>query len=639
MFIKSVCTVLLVFSSLTIVSQENLYSSSTIPENLKKSANAVVRLNDIDVSLESSKKMVIKKKSLITVLNKEGDDNIDAYVFYDDDVHIKELEVLVYNKFGDLIKKIKEKDFKDISAVDGGTLYSDSRVKYLEYTPIDYPYTLEFTCETETGNTAFIPPFSPITDYFVSVETSKYTLNYPEDITIRKKEKNLEGFQFEKEDTIGKLVYKVKNIEVYKPEDYSPSFRNIIPKVLLAANQFTYEEVYASVDDWNSMGIWFQENLLNGRNHITEETKKHILKLVEGIDDPIEKAKIVYKYVQDNTRYISVQVGIGGMQPISALEVDKVKYGDCKGLTNYTKSLLEVVGVNSNYTRLYASPSSQISVDKDFVSFGGQTNHVILNIPQENQDDIWLECTSQKVPFGFIGEFTDDRDVLVVTPEGGKIKHTKKYTTNENSQTIEGSFALSDDGTIDVTANVVSKGIQYDNKYWIETETARDLDVYYKKRWSYINNITINKKDITNNKDSVALIENIKFLATNYSKKVGDRMLFNVNALNRNTNIPDRYRARKYPLKINRGFIDVDEVEIKLPKSYKVEALPNKVVIENKFGHYKEELTVKDEKTLIYKREFMVNDGEFPKEDYNGFRNFYKEVTKQDNSKVALIKI
>ena len=78
----------------------------------------------------------------------------------------------------------------------------------------------------------------------------------------------------------------------------------------------------------------------------------------------IGKAKKIYQYVQDNTRYISVQVGIGGMQPITAKEVDLVKYGDCKGLTNYTKSLLDIVGVKSNYTRLYASASNQISVDK-----------------------------------------------------------------------------------------------------------------------------------------------------------------------------------------------------------------------------------------------------------------------------------
>ena len=42
--------------------------------------------------------------------------------------------------------------------------------------------------------------------------------------------------------------------------------------------------------------------------------------------------------------------------------------------------------------------------------------------------------------------------------------------------------------------------------------------------------------------------------------------------LNRNTDIPDRYRDRKLPLKIKRGFKDVDEVEIKLPSRFQVES-------------------------------------------------------------------
>ena len=115
-------------------------------------------------------------------------------------------------------------------------------------------------------------------------------------------------------------------------------------------------------------------------------------------------------------------------------------------------------------------------------------------------------------------------------------------------------------------------------------------------------------------------------------------MILTINALNRITEIPDRYRNRKLPLKISRGYKYIDEVEITLPEDYKVEVLPEAIKIENKFGRYHAEVIVKDEETLIYKREFMINDGEFPKEDYDDFRGFYKEVSRHDNAKVALVK-
>jgi len=297
-------------------------------------------------------------------------------------------------------------------------------------------------------------------------------------------------------------------------------------------------------------------------------------------------------------------------------------------------ALLHAVGIKSNYSVVY-SGSSQRSFEKDFA--GMQGDHVILNIPNNNQN-IWLECTSQKLPFGFIGDFTDDRDVLVITPEGGKIEHTKKYSTLESLQNIHGTCSILNDGSINAAVKVSSQGIQYDDKYWLETEPERDLNRYYKERWNYINNMSIKDMRIENDKEAIELTETIDFKASNYTKKVGNRMLVNLNVLNRNSHIPDRYRNRKLPLKINRGFIDVDDVEIQLPSEYKIESLPKGQLIETQFGSYKTEILVIDDSKINYKRTFMVRDGQFPKEDYEAFRSFYKDVSQFDNAKMALIK-
>lgn len=640
MYLKIFCFLILCLVHFQISSQDKNHISLTIPESLSEDANAVVRLSESTVVIKSIDDMVETEKRIVTVLNSHGKDAVGAQVYYDNDVRVKHIQAVVFDAFGNEIEKFRKNDFKDVSAVDGGTLYSDSRVLYLDYTPISYPYTIEFTAETSTSNTAFIPTFAPIRSYFVSVEQSSYKINYPDDITLRQKESNLEGIDVEKSSSEDfKLIYELKHIAAYKPEDFSPPFRNLVPKVLFATNEFNYEGVYARAGDWNSMGKWFNDNLLSGRAAVSPETASYIKNLVATDTCNIEKAKKIYQFVQDNTRYISVQVGIGGMQPISALDVDRVKYGDCKGLTNYTKALLDIAGVKSYYTRLYASPSEQLSVDKNFVSFSGQTNHVILNIPQENKEDIWLECTSQSLPFGFIGDFTDDRDVLVVTPEGGMIKHTTKYATEENIQVLKGHYALSAEGDIKAEVDIVSKGIQYDDKYRIALYDPRDKDMAYKKLWRYINSLTFDDIATNNDKNKVEFTEHVKFNAKNYSKKAGTRMLFTLNALNRNRYIPDRYRNRTLPLKIKRGFTDRDEVLIKIPAGFTVESLPKNKILDNKFGSYKFEIEKRDGNTLLYKREFIVKDGEYPKEDYAAFRDFYKQVSKLDNAKVALLKI
>jgi len=636
---KNIVGSILLFASLNALSQSNSFAVDQIPDNLKKSANAVIRSYDIEVTLSSSSKMVIKEKRVITILNENGNRNIGAYSYYDNNSKIKDIKVFIYDRFGNEIKKIKKHDFKDQSAVDGQTLYSDSRVKYLSYTPISYPYTVEFISEILNENTAFIPAFYPLDNYFLSSENSSYVIINPSNLNLRIRKKNFDGLNLFVEENNEKLSYKLSSINAVKPEDFSPSFNDIFPSIMVASEEFTYGGVNAKVKDWASLGKWFNDNLLEGRAEVSAKTQNEVKKLVKGIENPIEKARVVYNYMQENTRYISVQVGIGGMQPISAVNVDKVKYGDCKGLTNYTKSLLDIVGVKSYYTRLYASPSDQTDVDKDFVSFGGQTNHVILNIPMENKEDIWLECTSQKMPFGYLGAFTDNRDVIVVTPEGGKIKRTKKYETHENLKITNGICYINPEGNIKASTSIISEGIPYDYKYRLKSDSKRDLVKHYNEEWDYINNLNIVDMEFLNDKNDISFTENVIFNAEKFAVLTRNRMLVNVNILNRQTYIPDRYRNRRLPLKIYRGFTYKDEVEINLPIGYEIELLPNDDFIESKFGQYKRSLEQKNDSTLIFKREFISYEGEFPKEDYSEFRNFYKNITKSDNAKVSLIKL
>jgi hypothetical protein len=147
---------LFVYSQLSF-SQTVNYSTLVIDKNLTADANAVVRLDEMTVELASVKKMTIHLKRVVTVLNKRGNKHTHTMVGYNNSLKVEKVEAIIYDALGNEIEKIKEKEFKDISAVDGGTLYSDSRILYLDYTPVQYPYTLAFSYEVSTENTGNIP--------------------------------------------------------------------------------------------------------------------------------------------------------------------------------------------------------------------------------------------------------------------------------------------------------------------------------------------------------------------------------------------------------------------------------------------------------------------------------------------------
>jgi hypothetical protein len=339
--------------------------------------------------------------------------------------------------------------------------------------------------------------------------------------------------------------------------------------------------------------------------------------------------------MQNKTRYISVQEGIGGWMPISANQVDKVGYGDCKGLTNYTKALLDAVGVKSHYSVIWAG-KEQRSVEKDF--FGMQGNHVILNIPSEEKD-IWLECTSQTMPFGFLGDFTDDRNVLVVTPEGGFIKRTTSYKDEINLQTIAATINLTEKGDVKASLKRVSKGLQYDDKSYLESFTEEELIKNYKSNiWSYNNNLEVHSSALKNDKENIVFTEDLELSIKNYAAINENEYLFRVNFFNKSSYIPKRYRTRNLPLKISQGYKDEDAYTVKIPSSYQLEYIPEDQEVATKFGLYTINFKKIDETSFSYKKSILIKEGVYPKEDYKIYRSFRRSIAKLENLRIALIK-
>lgn len=610
------------------------YLVAAIPDSLKLNANAVVRLDQTDIDITSQRNMNIKNKRIVTILNEKGIGAIHATEHYDKRTIVNHIDAIVYNAFGKEIKNLKKKDFKDQAAIDGATMFSDSRVVYLEYTPTEYPFTIVYESELQTSNTALIPHWFPMNEYYVSIEKSLLNVSCNVALGLKKKELNFKNFQISKTtDSPTKFSYETTNLVSQKPEDYS-SNSTVFPELMIGLESFNLEGVDGTVKTWKEYGKWFFDEILSETTELSDETKSKIKILVGNEKDPIKKAKIVYNYVQQKTRYVSVQVGIGGFKPMLAKEVDKLGYGDCKALSNYTRALLNSVDVTSYYTELYAGNNKK-DIHSDFFSIQG--NHVVLAIPKTNEY-IFLECTSQEDPFGYQGTFTDDRNVLVVKPDGGEIVRTKVYSDIENSQISKGSFSLSENGDLLGSVAIVSEGSQYSRKFGIEKMSPLDKETYYKEYWDNINNLKILKTTFLNNKEKISFIENIDISAVNYASLNANRIMFVVNVFNKYNGTIKKIRNRKNDFEIQRGYYDEDEIEINIPENFIVEASPNNVELKTKFGKYKAEIIKKENNKLIYKRTMLINSGLYSKTEYDDYRLFMEQVNRNDNSKIIVIK-
>lgn len=633
---KNPCYALLFFLFTLISSaQKSEYAITKIADSLKENANAVVRLDQMDITIASQRSMNIKTQRVVTVLNEKGLGEIDAYQHYDKTTSVKSIEAIVYDVVGNEIKKIKRKDFKDQSTVSGSTLFSDNRVLYLEYIPISYPFTIVYNSETETSNTAFIPQWYFLGGYNISIEKCVLNVTFPNNLGFKKKEFQFSGFNIQKTvDTDTKLSYVAASILAQKSEDFSPSSRDLFPRVMMGLESFHLEGVDGTATTWEAFGKWYGDKILTGTTVLPEETKAKIKALVGDEKDPVKKAKIIYDYVQKKSRYVNIAIGIGGWKPMLASDVDRLGYGDCKALSNYTKALLQAVDVPSYNTILYGDRNKS-DIQSDFVSMQG--NHMILAIP--NGDNYtWLECTSQDDPFGYQGTFTDDRDVLVVKPEGGVIVRTKIYEDKGNVQTDKGTYTIDENGNFSGSVTIISEGSQYSSKSRIETLQPTEKETHYKEYWDNINNLKLSKITFTNDKENVRFTEDIQVSALNYAAISANKMIFAVDVFNKNDGNVKRIRNRKNPFQIQRGYLDTDEIEINLPSGFSIEFLPSNFELKGKFGEYKTEIVKKENNKLIYKRYMFLNKGKYSNKEYDEYRAFIEQISRNDNAKIILTK-
>ena len=595
--IKKLVYTLLFFVYNTSFAQNVSLQTQLIPDNLKENANSCVRFQSINVEIKSQKKYKVTTQKTITVFNKFGISNIDAREYFDNSNPVNAIEATIYNSLGKVLKKIRRSDFKDVSVSEGFTV-SDRRMLYMEYTPTEYPFTVVYESEVESSNTAFLPRWYPIDDYFESVQKSTFLISYPPDLGFKFKEEHFENKNITKLELPNKLEYSIENVIGEKPEEASSTFKNVVPKAWFALEKFSLEGVEGSAKTWQDFGLWLGKSLLANTDELSEETKLKVKNLVANESDIYKKAKLIYQYMQSKTRYVSIQMGIGGWKPMLAKDVDRLGYGDCKALSNYTRALLKSADIPSYYTIINGDRNRK-DIDEDFVAMQG--NHAILTLPV-NDKLYFLECTSQTLPFAYEGDFTDDRKALIVTPDGGKIITTQIFSENASTQFSKGTYAINENGAIKAQLQMVSKGIQYDNFSGLNVESATEVDTYFKSHFSWINNLKLDKPKLIDDKEAVVYTCNLNFSADDYGKLSQNLLIFPINLFNQDNNIPQRYRNRKNYIEIERGFTDTDDIEIAIPEGFELNAKPDDVAIKSKFGDYKFEINILDKNKLRYRR-------------------------------------
>ena len=629
------CLLLIALSVYLPANSANDLNVSLIPDSLLVNANAVYRFHHTDFQRNSLSKLTKKVHYAITVLNKKGEKHATLVVFYDKLSQIASIKGGIYGANGAIIKKFDKSDIKDESNYASYTLFSDSRVKYISPIHNTYPYTVEYSYEIIENGVVGIGTWAPMPTFGVSVQQADLHYSTPTDISVKYKVVNGD-FKLAKyqEKNINHYSWKAQELKAYHDEPFAPPFVKIAPMVLLSPDEFEYDKTKGDFRTWETYGKWAY-SLLTGRDKLPETAAADIAQLIAGVSDKKEQAKRIYQYMQGRTRYVSIALGIGGFQPIAAQDVHKYGYGDCKALSNYTKSLLKIAGIDAYYTEIGNGLDQQIN-HTDFAS-ASQANHVILCLPIE-KDTLWLECTSQKAPFGYIGSGNADRYALAITPQGGKLVRTPSYTAKDNLEALNVVNTILPSGDLNFSASLLLTNLAFADANGLLTFSPKEQKEILVK-FLPLNNLSISNLTITDNSTTTAAAATLKFSGTaaKYASSVGNRLFVPVSPFNKKSQPFPANKDRTTDIFIEDGSTQTDTLTFSIPSGYEIEFLPEDFNTTAEIGTYSVKFQ-KSDNQIQYIRTLVLNKGTYPLSNYSNIYNFYNLVSDYDNKKVILKK-
>jgi len=436
---KYILFVYLLTSFISIRAQDGDLHLKPLPDSLRLNANSVLQEESTIFEVKSAGKAIFTYHSLETILNEAARGELSFNIGVNKFSSLESVAVTVYNAAG---KQIMEYGKKDLASyIYDENLVADGKQYTLSIPTTSYPVHIrkEFVLKYN-GLTSY--PDYYIQHYYQSVRKSSYKVIVPADLDIRLKQYNYSEkpvITTEKNNMV--YYWTVADKPALKFEEGSLAY-NDFPRISFAPNKFSLDGYEGDLTSWKTFGNWYGD--LGKQSHdLSPETNKFISSLVKDAATDKEKAALIYKYLQNNFRYVSIQLGIGGFKPFNASFTDKKKYGDCKALSTYTQACLAAAGIRSHQALINAGYNGA-PVDPAFPA--NSFNHVILCVPME-KDSLWLECTSSTNDFGVLGGFTENRNALLVTDDGGVLVSTPKSRSTDNQAHVTTTVKMIEDGS------------------------------------------------------------------------------------------------------------------------------------------------------------------------------------------------
>jgi len=572
----------------------------------------------------SSKQVTLEEKSITNYLCLKWPEKITVANFYN-----------LYSKIG----KVDIKAEKKISPVyemyrNNNIFYSDMKVCYFE---------LPFSKKNERASVGFEKTYNDIRIFneilfsepqFVKEKTVQIII--PNGLKIDILEQNFnnnitkEISRDEKSQTV-KYIYTIKNQAGLKRMPDAPPYYKIAPYVLLIPKKaIVKKEEIVYFDNYDDVYKWCKKKIDDVSND-TETVSKFTKQLIDSCKTDDEKISTIFSWVQNNIRYIAFEYGLAGWIPDNAQNVLLKKYGDCKGMSNLLKIMLQSAGFDARL----------VWIGTDGLSKGTEItlplfNHMICAL-FKNDQIIYLDPT---VKYMVPGEYHNGiQNCLTMIEDGNNyiIDSVPKVTASQNTDSLMCIYSIKENslaGNVNMILSGECKQSILSVIYTLDASLRNSaLKQFLEKGRSQekISDISIQGEDSRQNQLKISYYE----IRNNSVNRSGNELFIDLESRQDYSSSTIDTTKRKIDFVFPFKERTIREEYLVIPAGFEVVSIPDKLNIET--ANYKINISYsRQDGKIKYRKEIIIKDVWLKKENFTQWNYDIAQLKRNYSEQIIL---
>ena len=613
--------------------QSPLPANAPLNDSFFAGAHSVTLNEAVTYEVHSPRSVTQREERSIMILDQHHQRYQTVVAVYDDESKVTDFEVSATDGSGKETFRVRRSDVRDERYTANGTFVDDTYVKYVEVPCKSYPCVVTSVIErklTDFTATLQTPRWYPV-DYDQALIQATYTAVVPLNNNILFDFRGLDDPQVRSDGKTRTYTWTLRTRKALRAEPLSPSASEALPHLFITLENFRIDAYAGSYRDWNTFGR-FMNDIMEGRDVLPVPLAVEVRETAARATTRRDTIDRLYRLMQKRCRYVGIQLGIGGWQPFSAAYVEDNRYGDCKALSNYMGAMLKEVGIESYPVLIDRGDRPRYDVREDYAI--ASFNHMVLYVPSE---DMYLECTSTDDPTGYLGDDKEDRNVIWITPEGGRLHRTPVLQPGEHGHVRAVGLELREDNTVAITLD--------GSWFGAEQETLRSVGSYFadgkdQRDWLHRNGFL---PDVSGGAFTFEVRPDEPVVNLHYRsvlpgrvRSIGSRRFVGLNLFPESW-VPDPVQDRQLPVVFSSPRMLVDTVHLSYPNGLEIESglLAAPLVYEHPAGEYRAEMR-SGENSITWIRTLYLRSVNLPAEAYADFRQFFIDLGKADGLQLVL---